>query len=261
MARDFSAVKRVVVKVGTSSLTDKNSKLDPLKVKKVVKEVMSLRRLGKEVLLVTSGAIGAGVGRLGLKRRPGELSMLQAAAAVGQGILMNVYERYFGKYGQPIAQLLLTKEDFLHPERSKNLRNTLRALRSCGVVPVVNENDSVAVEEIKFGDNDLLSAHLAILSEADLLILLSDVNGLYTGDPKREKGVRILREVREFTPQLEKLAGGKGFGGMKTKLQAAKLVCSAGIPAVVAKAGERNVLERLLRGEEVGTLFLPGVKR
>lgn len=259
MVRDFSKVKRIVVKVGTSSLTDRNSRLDPLKVKKIVKEVVGLRRKGKEVLLVTSGAIGAGVGRLGMKERPKELPMLQAAAAVGQGILMNVYERYFGRHGQPIAQLLLTKEDFVHPERRRNLKNTLRALRRWGVVPVVNENDSVAVEEIKFGDNDLLSAHLALLSGADLLVLLSDVNGLYTGDPKREREVRLLHEVREFTPQLERLA--KGFGGMRTKLQAAKLACSAGIPVVVARAGERNVLERLLRGEEVGTLFLPGVKR
>lgn len=261
MVRDFSKVERIVVKVGTSSLTDRNSKLDPPKVKKIVKEVMSLRRKGKEVLLVTSGAIGAGVGRLGMKERPRELPMLQAAAAVGQGILMRVYEKYFGKHGQPIAQLLLTKEDFFHPERSRNLKNTLGSLRSWGVVPVVNENDSVAVEEIKFGDNDLLSAHLAILSGADLLVLLSDVNGLYTGDPKREKGVRLLHEVREFTPQLERLAGGKGFGGMRTKLQAAKLACSAGIPVVVARAGGKNVLERLLKGEEVGTLFLPEVRK
>ena len=261
MARDFSGVKRVVVKVGTSSLTNRNSRLEPLKVRKVVREVMDLRRSGKEVLLVTSGAIGAGVGKMEMKGRPKELSLLQAAAAVGQGILMRVYERYFGRYGQPIAQLLLTKEDFTHPERSRNLRNTLQVLLRWGVVPVVNENDSVAVEEIKFGDNDLLSAHLAILSRADLLILLSDVNGLYTGDPKRERGVKLLREVREFTPQLERLGGKKGFGGMRTKLQAAKMACSAGIPAVVARAGERRVLKRLLEGEEIGTLFLPGGKR
>ncbi len=260
MARDFSRVKRVVVKVGTSSLTTKDSRLDPRKVRKVVAEVMDLRREGKEVLLVTSGAIGAGVGRMGMKGRPEELSLLQAAAAVGQGILMRVYERYFDRYGQPIAQLLLTKEDFTHPERSKNLKNTLRVLLQWGVVPVVNENDSVAVEEIKFGDNDLLSAHLAVLARADLLILLSDVDGLYTGDPKREKGVRLVREVREFTPELERMGGmgAGGFGGMKTKIQAAKMACSRGIPVVVARAGERRVLKRLLKGEEIGTLFLPG---
>ncbi|MEM0359612.1 MAG: glutamate 5-kinase [Candidatus Hadarchaeales archaeon] len=261
MGRDFSKVKRIVVKVGTSSLTDKYSRLDYQKVRKIVREVMDLRKKGKEVLLVTSGAIGAGVGRLGMRKRPKELPMLQAAAAVGQGILMRVYEKYFGKYGQPIAQLLLTKEDFFDKERSKNLRNTLRVLRQWGVIPVVNENDSVAVEEIKFGDNDLLSAHLAILSEADLLVLLSDVNGLYTGDPKHDRKAKLLHEVREFTPQLERLAKGKSFGGMRTKLQAAKMACSAGIPVVVARAGERKVLERLLSGEKVGTLFLPEEKK
>jgi len=256
--RDFSRAKRIVVKIGTSSLTDERSRLDSKKVQKFVREAMELRRLGKEVLIVTSGAIGAGVGRLELEKRPREMGMLQAAAAVGQGILMQVYEKYFGEHEQPVAQMLLTREDFLNPVRQRNFENTLNILLRWGVVPIINENDSVAVEEIRVGDNDMLSAFVATSSRADLLILLSDVDGLYTSDPNKDKSARLIKEVERITPEIEKLAGKaspRGFGGMVSKVQAAKIACEFGIPVVIAKSVERDVLKRVLAGEDIGTIF------
>jgi len=256
--RDFSKAKRVVVKIGTSSLTDVRSRLDPKKVQKFVREAMELRRSGKEVLIVTSGAIGAGVGRLELEKRPREMGMLQAAAAVGQGILMQVYEKYFSEYGQPVAQMLLTREDFLNPVRQRNFENTLNILLRWGVVPIINENDSVAVEEIRVGDNDMLSAFVATSAGADLLMLLSDVDGLYTSDPNKDKSARLIKEVERITPEIEKLAGKaspRGFGGMVSKVQAAKIACEFGIPVIIAKSDERDVLKRVLAGEEIGTIF------
>jgi len=256
--RDFSKAKRIVVKIGTSSLTDERCRLDPKKVQKFVREAMELRQSGKEVLIVTSGAIGAGVGRLELEKRPREMGMLQAAAAVGQGILMQVYEKYFGEYEQPVAQMLLTREDFLNPTRQKNFENTLNILLRWGVVPIINENDSVAVEEIRVGDNDMLSAFVATSASADLLVLLSDVNGLYTSDPNKDKSARLIKEVERITPEIEKLAGKaspRGFGGMVSKVQAAKIACEFGIPVVIAKSDERDVLKRVLAGEEIGTIF------
>jgi len=256
--RDFSKAKRIVVKIGTSSLTDERSRLDPKKVQKFVREAMELRRLGKEVLIVTSGAIGAGVGRLELEKRPREMGMLQAAAAVGQGILMQVYEKYFSEYGQPVAQMLLTREDFLNPVRQRNFENTLNILLRWGVVPIINENDSVAVEEIRVGDNDMLSAFVATSASADLLMLLSDVDGLYTSDPNKDKSARLIKEVERVTPEIEKLAGKaspRGFGGMVSKVQAAKIACEFGIPVVIAKSDERDVLKRVLAGEDMGTIF------
>jgi len=219
---------------------------------------MELRRSGKEILIVTSGAIGAGVGRLELEKRPREMGMLQAAAAVGQGILMQVYEKYFSEYGQPVAQMLLTREDFLNPVRQRNFENTLNILLKWGVVPIVNENDSVAVEEIRVGDNDMLSAFVATSASADLLMLLSDVDGLYTSDPNKDKSARLIKEVERITPEIEKLAGKaspRGFGGMMSKVQAAKIACEFGIPVVIAKSDERDVLKRVLAGEEIGTIF------
>jgi len=262
--RDFSKAKRIVVKIGTSSLTDERSRLDPKKVQKFVHEAMELRRSGKEILIVTSGAIGAGVGRLELKERPREMGMLQAAAAVGQGILMQVYEKYFSEYGQPVAQMLLTREDFLNSARQKNFENTLNILLKWGVVPIINENDSVAVEEIRLGDNDMLSAFVATSAHADLLVLLSDVDGLYTCDPNKDKSARLIKEVERITAEVEKLAGkasSRGFGGMVSKIQATKIACEFGIPVIIAKSDARDVLKRVLAGEDVGTIFLAGEKK
>jgi len=262
--RDFSKAKRIVVKIGTSSLTDAGYRLDPKKVQKFVRDSMELRKSGGEVVIVTSGAIGAGVGRLALKERPGEMGMLQATAAVGQGILMQVYEKYFSKYKQPVAQMLLTREDFLNPMRQKNFQSTLNILLKWGVVPIVNENDSVAVEEIRVGDNDMLSAFVATSARADLLILLSDVDGLYTCDPNKDKSARLISEVGCVTPDIEKLAGkasSRGSGGMTTKVRAAKIACESGIPVVIAKSDERDVLKRVLAGEDLGTIFFAREKK
>jgi len=257
LRKNFSRAKRIVVKVGTSGITDGRSKLDPRKVGKLVEELMKLRARGKEIIIVSSGAIGAGVGRLNLERRPKNMPSLQATAAVGQGVLMQVYSKYFGDYEQPVAQMLLTGEDFTNPKRYQNFKNTLATLLAWGVIPIVNENDSLDVEEIRLGDNDTLSAHVAVGADADLLIILSDVGGLYKNYPAKRGG--LVRTVERVTREVELLASRdfRGVGGMLTKIRAAKMVTDAGIPVVIADSGDEKVLERIIEGEEIGTIFLP----
>lgn len=262
--RDLSNAKRIVIKVGTSNLTDKNYRLEPRKVEKLAKEIVDLKRQGKEVILVTSGAIGAGIGKLDLKQRPRDIKVLQATAAVGQNILMSTYDRYFSTYDQVIAQVLLTHAAFFNRQRYLNLRNTLDTLLKSDIIPIINENDTVAVDEIKLGDNDNLSALVASNLDADLLIILTDTDGLFTFNPRRSKKAELISVVEEITPEIEGIAekGGKtGVGGMKTKLQAAKVVMKAGIPMVIANGGEENILTRIVTGERVGTLFIPKVTK
>jgi len=260
--KQLTKAKRIVVKIGTSSLTDNNSKLDPEKVGKFVSDTMGLRARGKELIIVSSGAIGAGVGRLNLECRPKEISALQAAAAVGQGTLMQVYSRYFGEYQQPVAQVLLTAEDFRDSGRYKNFKNMLSTLMQWGVVPIVNENDSVASEEIKVGDNDTLSAHVSIGAKADLLVILSDVGGLYMDYAKKGNNGKIIRTVGKAA-HVERYASksSRGFGGMLSKIRAARMVTVQGIPAVIAGSTEEKVLDKIIEGKEVGTLFLPERKK
>jgi glutamate 5-kinase len=260
---NLSKAKRIVVKVGTSSLTDKRSRLDSRKVGKLVEEIMRLRARGKEIIIVSSGAIGAGMGRVNIECWPKEMPSLQAVAAVGQGILMQVYSKYFGDYEQPVAQMLLTKEDLMDTKRYQNFKNTLATLLKWGVVPIVNENDSVGVEEIRLGDNDTLSAHVAVGSSADLLIIISDVDGLYRDYSGKRKQEDLIRTVGKITPEVERLASKnfRGFGGMLTKIRAAKMLTMAGIPVVIANGGKERVLERVIAGEEIGTLFLPQRER
>jgi len=263
MSIAVAKAKRIVIKVGTSTLTDDNHRLAPDKVKKLAREIVELRRRGKEVILVSSGAIGAGIGKLNLKQRPRDIKLLQATAAVGQSILMSTYDRYFSAYGQTIAQLLLTHADFLSRQRYLNLRNTLLTLLKSGVIPIVNENDTTAVDEIKVGDNDNLSALVASNLEADLLIILTDTDGLFTRDPRRSERAELIPVVRDITPEIERIAdtGEKtktsSVGGMKTKIQAAKLAMNAGIPVVIANGAEEDILLRIVEGEPVGTRFLP----
>jgi glutamate 5-kinase len=261
--KSFSEAKRIVVKVGTTSLTDERSKLDPRKIGKLVEEVMRLRARGKEIIIVSSGAIGAGMGHLNLERRPKEMPSLQATAAIGQGILMQVYSKYFGDYEQPVAQMLLTGEDFMDTKRYQNFKNTLATLLKWGVVPIVNENDSVEVEEIRLGDDDTLSAYVAVGSCADLLVILSDVDGLYRNYSGKGKQENLIRTVRKITREIERLPtkNFRGFGGMLTKIRAAKMVTRAGTPVVIANSGKERVLERIIAGEEIGTLFLPERER
>lgn len=255
----LSDVNRVVVKVGTTCLTGENSRLDTSKVEKLAKDLMELIRMGKEVILVSSGAIGAGLGRLSLKERPKDMGSLQAASTVGQSALMEAYSRSFNYYDQCVAQILLTRDDFTDPTRFQNFKNTLKVLFNWGVIPIINENDAVAVEEIRMGDNDLLAAFTTTGANADLLVMLSDVDGLYTKDPKKEKTAKPIRTVEEITPEIEEIAklSERDFGGIATKIQAAKITTQEGIPVVVVDGSREDVLKLVLEGKEIGTLFLP----
>ncbi|MEM3519924.1 MAG: glutamate 5-kinase [Candidatus Hadarchaeales archaeon] len=254
---DLKKAKRIVVKIGTKCITDEKSRLDERKLKKFVGDVLSIRNR-RDIVIVTSGAIGAGVGRMGLSKRPESLPALQAAAAVGQGLLIQAYQKHFDAAGQPIAQILLSAEDFVDEKRYRNFKNTISTLWRWKVIPVINENDTVAVEEIKVGDNDILSAYVARGVKADLLILLSDVDGLYKRDPKLGK-CEMLRLVKMVTPELERatLRSSRRFGGMFTKVQAAAMAAEAGIATVIANSARPDILAKILNGEEEGTLFLP----
>lgn len=260
--KNLCKAKRIVVKVGTRVLASERSRLDSTKVGKLVGETMKLRARGKEIIIVSSGAIGAGMGHLNLKTRPKEMPRLQAAAAVGQGVLMQVYSKYFRDYEQPVAQMLLTGEDFTDSKRYHNFKNTLATLLKWGVVPIVNENDSVEVKEIRLGDNDTLSAHVAAGSGADLLVILSDVGGLYKGYSEKKRG-ELIRVVERVTGEVERLANSnfRGFGGMLTKIRAAEIATEAGVPVVIANGNQKNVLERVIAGEEIGTIFLPARRK
>ena len=255
----------MVVKVGSSSITGPDGEPDAGRLETLVAQLAALRKEGREVLLVSSGAIAAGAGKLGFKGRPSTVPEKQACAAVGQGILMQAYEKLFARHGVVTAQILLTREDLAERRRFLNARNTLHTLLHLGVVPVINENDTVAVEEINFGDNDFLSALVAGLVDADLLCLLTDTGGLYTADPRVVPGARLISSVAEITPELQRAAGGpgtaRGSGGMASKLAAARVAVQCGTGVVVARAGEEAVLTRILAGRELGTFFSPGATR
>lgn len=255
--RHLPQVRRLVVKVGTSSLVDASGSMARSSLAKIVRDVGAVSRgRTRSCILVSSGAIAAGLGAMGLTRRPARLSALQAAAAVGQGRLLSEYARLFARHGLITAQVLLTQEDFVRRRQFVNAQNTFEHLLAKGAIPVVNENDTVATEEITFGDNDRLAALVSIMVKSDLLVLLSDVDGIYTTDP-RQHGARLVAEVLD--PLHVQATGPKsafGSGGMASKLQAAGLATAAGIPTVVAGASRRNVLSRILAGEPLGT-WLP----
>jgi len=255
-----------VVKVGTSTITHKDrGSLDLHQLERLVRQISDLANRGMAPMLVTSGAIGAGMNRLGLVERPASIKMNQAVAAVGQGLLMEIYTKLFGEYGHITAQLLLTRSDLEDRKRYLNSRGTLLTLLDLKVVPVINENDTVAVDEIRFGDNDTLSALVAGLVDADLLIILSDVNGVYTADPRVDESARLLTEIETITPALEAGAGqpgsALGTGGMVTKIQAARVATSCGIPVIIASGREHDIIHRLLEGEGIGTFFHPAGKQ
>lgn len=252
--------RRVVVKVGTSTITHDTGKLNLLRMERLVRELSDLANQGKEIILVTSGAVSAGMERLGLRERPKSIPEKQAAAAVGQGLLMHLYEKLFDEYGQVVAQVLLTREDSVQRKRYMNSRNTLLTLLRMGVVPIINENDAVSVDELKIGDNDTLSAMVATIVDADLLIILSDVEGLYTANPNANPDARLIGEVKDITPEIEELAGGagtaRGTGGMFTKIMAAKIAINAGISMVIAAGTQEGAIRAIVQGEARGTLFL-----
>jgi len=251
--------KRIVIKIGTTVLTKPSGIIDEVNIKRIVDDVAELISSGAEVIIVTSGAIGAGLGKLSLQGR--SIPEKQALASIGQGYLMSIYEKFFRKHNRLVAQVLLTSDDLAQRQRYLNARNTLLTLLNLGVVPVINENDTVAVEEIKFGDNDRLSALVASKVEADQLIILTDVDGFFSGDPREEEGVRLIKEVKQITTELEEKAGGsgtrRGTGGMVTKLEAAKIATTSGITMYIANGLSEKVLRRIWNGENPGTKFLP----
>lgn len=253
--------KKIVVKVGTSTLTHNTGKLNLERIERLVRQLSDLQNQGKEVVLVSSGAIGAGMGKLNLDKRPKTIPEKQAVAAIGQGILLHLYEKMFAEYGQTTAQLLLTKADLEHRQRFLNARNTLLTLLDLGVIPIVNENDTVAFEEIKFGDNDTLAALVATLIDADLVILLTDIDGFYNDDPRKNKDAKRLAVVEHIDESIEGQAGSVGSkfgsGGMATKIIAAKIAVNAGIPLIIALGSEPNIIGQIISGEPVGTLFVP----
>jgi glutamate 5-kinase len=262
--RAFATAHRVVVKVGSGLVTAPGVGPDPDRIERLAADIAAIRR-EREVVLVSSGAIATGMARLALAERPRSIREKQAAAAVGQSALMWQYEIAFKRHGLPVGQVLLTAQDIGDRTRYLNARNTLRALLGFGVVPIVNENDTVAVEEIKVGDNDNLSALVASLIEADLLVLLTDVDGLYTADPARDPAATKLDVVETITDDILAMAGaheaGVSIGGMTTKLEAAQKAAASGVAMVIASGREPGVLARILAGEPVGTCFVPRADR
>lgn len=252
--------KRIVIKVGTSTITYANGKRNFSQIDRLAREISDLQNQGKEMILVTSGAVAVGVDRMGLPGKPKTIPGKQAAAAVGQGVLMHTYEKFFADYGQIVAQVLITKTEAIDRHRYTNTRNTFMELMRQRVIPIVNENDVVALDELKIGDNDNMSALVAGIVDADLVIILSDVDGLYTANPQTHPDAVIVPEVVEITPEIEASAGGVGSacgtGGMATKIQAAKAATSSGIHLVIASGTEKNAITRVLQGEELGTLFV-----
>ncbi|HZK25501.1 MAG TPA: glutamate 5-kinase [Oscillospiraceae bacterium] len=249
----------IVVKVGSRTLTHATGKLNLRMLEKIVRELADLANQGRQVILVTSGAVAAGIGRLGLSAKPQSMPEKQAVAAIGQGLLIQMYEKLFAEYGLIAAQVLLTRDDVNDRQRYLNSRNTLQALLRYGAIPIINENDTVAVEEIEFGDNDTLSAMVASIIAADLLVLLSDIDGLYTANPKVDASAQRVSYVEEVTAKIKALAGETNetlaTGGMITKLTAAEIAGNSGVQMVIANGREQNILQRILDGEDVGTLF------
>ena len=252
------AAARLVVKLGTGVLTDSCRQPDPAQLEQLVAQIAALRKAGKEIVLVTSGAVGAGMGALGYEKRPAELAELQACAAVGQSQLMTIYEKLFAAHDLHVAQVLLTHDDLKHHERHLNARNTLVTLLGRGVVPIINENDAVSFTEIKFGDNDKLSALVAALLPADLLVILTTVDGVIENFGRANP--KTIPLIEKIDLDLEKIAHGTdsetAVGGMASKIQAAKIVVRSGIPLVIASGKKKSVLAKILAGEKEGTLFV-----
>lgn len=252
--------KRIVIKVGTSTLAYRTGMTNIRHMEELVKVLSDIHNSGVQVVLVTSGAIGVGVGKLGLTERPKDTSGKQAAACVGQAMLMFMYDKMFAEYGQTIGQLLITKEDADDETRRQNLINTFERLFEYGVIPVINENDSVAVEEIVYGDNDTLSAVIAKFVDADALVIMSDIDGLYTGNPNTSKDAQLIPVVEEIDEHIIAIAEGAGSslgtGGMATKVHAAQIATEAGINTYVISSTPISNLYRLIDGESVGTCFM-----
>lgn len=261
MSREcISNASRIVIKVGSSSLTHpETGKPDLAKIEILVRELANLRNWGKEVILVSSGAIMVGRQAIGLNSRPESVALKQACASIGQARLMMIYQKLFSEYNQICSQILMTKHTIVRPDSRRNAENTFEELLSLGVIPIVNENDTVSTYEIHFGDNDALSAVVAAITKADLLILLSDIDGLFTDDPRKNPEAKFIEQVSEIDETILSLAKGSssnvGTGGMTTKINAARLAGSYGIPTIIANARDFRIIHSLIQGSENGTLF------
>lgn len=251
----------MVVKVGSSSLTLKTGGLDRTNIEKLVNEVSSLVKRGMEVIIVTSGAIAAGLEDLNMPKKPRGITLLQAAASIGQVELMKLYGDLFSENGLKIGQILLTQEDTTRREQYLNIKNTIRNLIDLGVIPLINENDSVAVDEIKFGDNDKLAALVSVLAEADVLVILTDIEGMYDKNPRVSRDAKLISYIDRIDKNIESAAGGigstYGIGGMESKIKAAKICSFSGIKTIIANSRRKNVLDEILEGKNVGTFFAP----
>lgn len=254
---DFKYFKRIVIKVGSSTLTYENGKPNLRRIEQLCRVVSDLRNRDIEVILVSSGAVAVGVNRLRLPSRPSDTKGKQAAAAVGQADLMSLYDRNFSEYGYVTAQILLNRDVIEHEDRKQNIINTFHALLDFGAVPIVNENDSVSVEELVFGDNDNLSAIVAALTEAEGLIILTDIDGYYDDDPRENPGARLIHTLTEITDEMIESAGGsgsdKGTGGMRTKLEAAKYAAAHGIETIIMSGDNPKKIFDVFDGHIVGT--------
>ena len=261
----ITGAKRVVIKIGSSLVASRNLGLRHDLIERISRDIAELKSQEREVVLVSSGAIVAGIEKLGLKSYPQSIPLKQAAAAAGQSHLVHAYEKCFQEAGQKVAQVLLTHQDLTDRKRFLNARNTLTTLIEMGVIPIVNENDTVSVEEIRFGDNDTLAGQVAHLVDADLFVILSDVNGLYTEDPRQNPNAELISEVEEITPEIEKGAGTsrsqESRGGMVTKIQAAKHVGQFGVPTLLTNGETPQLLNQVFAGEGQGTLILPQGRR
>ncbi|MBP5303979.1 MAG: glutamate 5-kinase [Clostridia bacterium] len=255
----FKNCQRLVIKVGTSTLTYKNGLVNIRRLEQLCKVLADIKNSGKDVILVTSGAIGVGAGKLGLSTRPKTIGAKQAAAAVGQCELMYMYDKLFSDYGHIISQVLLTRDGIEDPIRRANIVSALSELLKVGSIPIINENDTVSTEEIEFGDNDTLSAMVAVLAEADGLIILSDIDGLFDNNPTKDPHAKLIPLVHTIDEKLFSLADGstsnRGTGGMTTKLHAAKIVLESGIPMVITNGTSPEKIYDILNGQAVGTLF------
>lgn len=264
--RDFSAVRRIVVKIGTNCLTGPDG-IDEAFIHEIASQIARLKECGYSPLIVTSGAIGMGARELGITGKVKKIRLRQALAAIGQPVLMYTYREAFLAHRIPVAQVLLTREVFDNRKTYLNLRQAVETLLELGAIPIFNENDSVSTAEIgtAFGDNDTLSAHIASKIDAQLLVILTDIDGLYTADPREDPSATLIPQVEEITPRILALAGDAGTthatGGMRTKLRAAQIAGEAGCMVVIAHGRKERILERILAGEEEGTLFLPQAKR
>lgn len=255
---------RIVVKVGTSTLAHAGGRMNIRRIEKLCKVLSDLKNAGNEIVLVSSGAIGMGVGKLSLGEKPTDIPTKQAAAAVGQCELMYTYDKLFTEYNHTVAQVLLVKSDIDNEHRRSNFHNTMSRLLELGALPIINENDTVSTEEIVIGDNDTLSAIVAVETNADLLVLLSDIDGLYTKDPHKNADARLIEEVREITPEILSLAGGAGSklgtGGMETKLRAAQMATEAGTDMIIANGENPDILYNIVDGIPFGTRFYKSKK-